>query len=244
LSDIFEEVEEEYRRERLVSGIRKGWPWALGALVLALGGIGFAQWYGDHTLQQRRAFSDRFIEAQELVKEAKWAEAQTRLTELLKEAPQAYLAPLHFERAAAFLGQNKPEDALAALESAAATAKTALLRDLARLQGGYIAADLPGTRAELAAKLDPLIKEGGGMGLLAREILALEDIEAGDAAAARQAFDYINLQIEAPPNLRQRAQTWLAVLPAPQTPPSAEPAADTASEPAGAALATSGSATP
>lgn len=226
MSDIFEEVEEDYRRERLVTTIRKGWPWALGALALLLAGVWFAQWYGQHSLQQRRVFSEKFVEAQALVEADQWAEAETKLAELLKQAPKDYIAPLHMERAAVFIGQEKTDAALAAFDAASASADTPLLKNLARLQAAYVSADLPGTtRATLTTRLQPLISAGGPMGLLAREILALEDAEAGNVAAARKAYEYINLQLEAPPNLRQRAQTMLALLPEPEN-------AAAASEPA------------
>lgn len=213
MTDIFQEAEEDHRREQLVQGIRKGWPWALGLLLIVLAAVGFFEWRQGDSLKQRRAFSDQFVEAQKLVKDAKWVEADKKLSQLLRGAPADYRAPLHLERAAVFLGQNKPDAALAALNEAAAAADTRLLKDLALLKAGYVASELPGARREaLASQLAPLIKSGGAMGLLARDIIAQKDFAAGDLAAAKKAYEFLNLQIDTPPNLRQRAQTMLALL--------------------------------
>lgn len=212
MTDIFQEVEEEFRSERLVATIRRRWPYAAGAVALLLAGVFGAQQWSTKAAAARQVFSDRFVEAQNLVAARQWDEAETALNGLLKGAPEGYIAPIHMERAAVFLGEQEPAKAITALESAAATAKDPLLADLARLKASYVALASEEDGAALQARLEPLIQGGGGLGLMAREIAGLLALKTRDFKAAREHFEFISLQVDGPPNLRQRAQTMVALI--------------------------------
>lgn len=238
MTDIFQEVEEEYRTERLVTTIRRRWPYAAGALALLLAGVYGAQQWSTQSAAARQVFSDRFVEAQNLVSTQQWDKAETALNGLLKSAPEGYIAPIHMERAAVFLGEQDSAKAIQALESAAATAKDPLLADLARLKASYVALASEEAGTALRARLEPLIQRGGGLGLMAREIAGLLALKTRDLKTAREQFEYISLQVDGPPNLRQRAQTMVALInqqEAATTPAAPQPGAAPAAEASGAA---------
>lgn len=236
MTDIFQEVEEEHRSERLVSGIQRWWPYGLGAVALLLAAVYGAQQWSAQASAARQAFSDRFVEAQNLVAAGQFDKAQTDLDALLKDAPESYIAPIHMERAAAFLAQSKTAEALEALTAATATSEDPLLEDLARLKASYVALSNNEAAPALKARLQPIIDRGGGLGLMAREIVGLSALKASDLPAAKEQFEYISIQLDSPPNLRQRAQTMLALLErqtAAAAPPAAPAAPSQNAEPAG-----------
>lgn len=193
MTDIFEEVEEDIRRERLVKLIRRVWPYALGGVLLLLAGIWGAQAYMAAQAQARRDFSDQFIAAQELISNGEWDQAESRVVELLKQAPAAYRAPLHMERAAAFIGRKEYPKALEALDAAIASSKSPALSDMARLVALYIASEIENP-ATFDARLEPLLDHPGQFGLLAREVAATRAYQAGDLQAAREHLDIIEFR--------------------------------------------------
>jgi hypothetical protein len=212
VSELFDEVDEEVRRDQL----KKLWNRysihiVAGALLIvaAVGG-----WRGYQYLEAQKAAEagSAFDAALDLSEQNKHAEAEAAFNKLAATAPSGYrmLARL---RAAAELATRDPQagakmyDEIAADRSVGATEQ-----DLARIRAAGLlleTASYPGMlqRLESAAKPDATFRH------TARELLALSAWRANDTAAARQWLDMIANDGETPSGLRSRAEALQALLP-------------------------------
>jgi hypothetical protein len=205
MSDIFQEVEEDVRRERLQALWNKYSPLVLTVAVLIV--LAVAGWRGWEWWQQRQAEAAgvKFEAALRLVEEGKATEADEALAKLEAEAPGGYALLSRFARAGALAKADKAA-AVREFDALAADTKVpGLFRDLAQIRAGLILVDTA-PYAEIKARLEPLAAPEGAFRHSARELLALSAWKAGDRDAARQWADNIIGDLAAPSNLRTRGQ--------------------------------------
>jgi hypothetical protein len=107
---------------------------------------------------------------------------------------------------------NDPAAIEAHLKKAAATDK-GVLGDLSILKLGYLKADTS-TLPELEATLKPLVDKEGQVALLAKELIAAKALAVGDVDRARDIFETLSVDLNAPQAMRQRVTQVLATLPA------------------------------
>lgn len=211
MADIFHEVDEEVRRERL----QKLWDRysiyiiALAVLfVAAIGGWRGYEWWQE---KQAAAAGARFEEALALSEQDKHAEAEAAFEKIAADAPQGYRVLARF-RAAAELAQTKPADAVKAYDAIAADATLSqTLRDLAALRAGMLLIDTA-PLSEIQQRLNPLAEASRSFRASAREMLALSAWRNNDLPAAR---DYINMMAsdaETPPGARARAELLASLI--------------------------------
>lgn len=230
MSDVFEEVEETMRRERLVKALRRFGPWLVALFVLALASVFGWQQYQAWEERERQTFSDRYIAAQDVLRGQDFAAAEAALSELTADAPGGYQAALAHDRAALLQRQQgKLQEAADAYLQAAELSPAPTFADLARLRAAYLLVDLDKAKAE--TEIERLIAGGGPWALLARELRAVEAYAAGDFAKAREDYEFIQLGgLDSPPGLRRRAELALSILgPTPaqaEEPPAAAPTAE------------------
>jgi hypothetical protein len=211
VADIFHEVDEEVRRERL----QKLWDrYGIYVIVLAVLFVtGVAVWRGYEWWQAKKAAAAgaAFEAALSLSDEGKHAEAEAAFAKVAAEAPAGYriLARL---RAAAELAQVKPGDAVKAYDELAAdNSLGATLRDLAAVRAGMLMVDTA-PLAELQRRLDPISEPGRTFRHSARELLALSAWRNHDFTAARRYIDMIANDAESPPGSRARAEVLSALI--------------------------------
>jgi len=210
LSDIFREVDEEVRRERL----QQLWERhsnliiALALLVvLAVGGWrGYQWWDGQKAAESGAAFEA----AAALVDENKPADAQAAFAKLATDGTSGYRTLARFREAAALVKTDsaaavKAYDALAA-DSGIGRA----LQDAAAVRAGLILVDTA-PLAELTTRLEPLTTADRPFRHIARELLALSAYKAGDTAAAQKWFDLIATDTDTPAGTRQRMEVLMTL---------------------------------
>jgi hypothetical protein len=210
LSDIFREVDEEVRRERL----QQLWERhgnlivALALLiVLAVGGWRGYDWWEDRKATESGA---AFEAAVALAESGKQDEAQAAFSKLAREGSSGYRILARF-REAAELAKADPAAAVKAYDSLAAESGVGRsLQDLAVIRAGLILVDTA-TPAELATRLEPLTASDRPFRHAARELLALGAWRAGDAAAAKRWFDLIAADVETPAGTRQRIEVLMTL---------------------------------
>ena len=210
MSDIFREVDEEVRRERL----QQLWERhgnlivALALLiVLAVGGWRGYDWWEDRKATESGA---AFEAAVALAESGKQDEAQAAFSKLAREGSSGYRILARF-REAAELAKADPAAAVKAYDSLAAESGVGRsLQDLAVIRAGLILVDTA-TPAELATRLEPLTASDRPFRHAARELLALGAWRAGDAAAAKRWFDLIATDLETPAGTRQRIEVLMTL---------------------------------
>jgi hypothetical protein len=227
VSDIFEEVEERLREDKLQTWVRKYGLVALGVAVGAVILVGLASAYEAWREQNNQSIGERFAAIQLQVENDPAAAVQA-LTEFEKSAHGGYKSLAEMERAGALQAQGDTAGALAAFDKAAQLANDPVVRQAAQLRAAYIAAETENFAA-IEGRLQPIIEARGPMSYLARELLGVEAYEAHQTERARQEFSYLETAFEAPAGVRQRAGSFLQVLgrapeattPAPASPPPA-----------------------
>jgi hypothetical protein len=224
-SDSFiQEVDEGLRQDRLLALAKRYGPWLIGVFAVFIVGIGGWQFWRAQSLNAARAQSDAYMAAQALAREGNFEAAKAEFERLSNEGPRSYRVLARMDHAAVLAVEGDLEAALAEFDAAARAANDPIMRQTAQLRAAYIVAETQDFAA-LQARLQPLIDANTRLSYLARELLAIEAWEAGQADLARDTLENLTLAFDAPEAVRQRAQMALSVIgPAPTS--SADGAAD------------------
>jgi hypothetical protein len=205
VSDIFQEVDEEVRREKLAQiWERYGNLIVAVALVIVLavaGWRGYEYWDSQKAGESGAAFEA----AVALAEGGKQAEAQAAFAKIAADGSSGYRVLARF-REAAELAKTDREAAVKVYDALAADAGLGRpLQDLAVVRAGLILVDTA-SLADLTTRLEPLTARDRTFRHTARELLAIGAWRTGDGAAAKKWFDLIAADIETPAGTRQRIE--------------------------------------
>ena len=212
MSELFDEVDEEVRREQL----KKLWDrysiFIVAGALLIIAGVG--GWRGYQYFEAKKAAEagGAFDKAVELSDANKHAEAEAAFNELAARAPSGYrmLARL---RAAAEVASRDPKAAAKLYDDIAADRSVgAEQQDLARIRAAGLLVD-SAAYSEMLQRLESSTGPEATFRHTARELLALSAWRTNDTAAARKWLDLIANDGETPPSLRSRAEALQALLP-------------------------------
>jgi hypothetical protein len=211
VSDIFQEVDEEVRREQLQKLWERYQNYVIAGIALIL--IAVAGWRGYEWWEAKKAAEagSAFEAAVTLANEGKHAEADAAFGKVAVEGTSGYRS-LARMRQAAEIAQTDAKAAVAIYEKIAEDKSVGTdLRDLAGVRAGELLIDA-GSFGGARARLEPLIGEGRPYRYTARELLALAAWRAGDVAAAKRWFDLIVTDISTPPSSRSRVEMLAALV--------------------------------
>jgi hypothetical protein len=212
VSELFDEVDEDVRREQL----KKLWDKysihivAMALLVIAaVGG-----WRGYQYLEAKKAAeaSVAFNKAVDLSDQNKHAEAEAAFNSLAATAPSGYrlLARL---RAASEVASRDPQAAVKLYDDIAADRGVAALdQELARVRAAQLLVD-KSPYPDLLTRLQSETESTATFRHTARELLALSAWRANDMTSARKWLDMIANDSETPPGMRSRAEALQGLLP-------------------------------
>jgi hypothetical protein len=212
VSELFDEVDEEVRREQL----KKLWDrysiYIIAAAILIVAAVG--GWRGYQYLQAQKAAEAgaAFNTAIELSEQGKHAEAEAAFDKLAGTAPFGYrmLARL---RAAAEVATRDPKAGAKLYDEIAADRSVGTeQQDLARVRAAALVLDTE-TYPNMLQRLDASTKPDATFRHTARELLALSAWRANDTTAARQWLEMIANDSETPSAMRQRTEALQALLP-------------------------------
>jgi hypothetical protein len=212
VSDIFDEVDEEVRREQF----KKLWE-RYGNLFIALAVLvvlGVAAWRGYDYWRTKQAeqFGAQFNAAATLAADGKHDEAEKAFAAIADKGTTGYRA-LAKLREAAEIEKRDPKAAVAAYDDVAHNSSVGQpLQDFAALRAGMLLAD-SAPLADVDRRLAPLATGTGPFRHSAREVLAVAAWKAGDIAAMRKWVKMVNDDSETPPSLRQRVDILTAITP-------------------------------
>jgi len=205
VTDIFQEVDEEVRREQLKKLWERYGGYLIAACIAAVIGIG--AWRGYEWWQAKQAAQSgaAFEEAVTLAESGKHQEAAAAFAKLSADGTSGYrvLARL---REAAELAPTDRKAAVAAYDAITTDNRVGqVIQDLASVRAGLLLVDSAPyaeilRRLELAAGADRAFRHS------AREILALSAWKAGDISAARRWTETIISDPQTPPGQRSRAE--------------------------------------
>jgi hypothetical protein len=208
MADIFNEIEEDLRRERMERLWKRFAPLVIGVAVLIVLGVSGWRAWDWYSAKQAAEAGSRFEAAILLADEGKHAEAQTALDALAKDSPAGYALLARFRAASELAATDKVAAAARFEEIAQDISVPSLLRDLARIRAALNLLDT-GSQADVASRVEPLTVAGNSWRHSAREILALAAWKAGNLADTRRWADELIIDAETPPGSRARGQLLL-----------------------------------
>lgn len=233
MTDIFHEIEEDLRRDRL----RKLWDRfggliiaaAVLAIVAAAGWSGYKYWRH----QQAVAASAAFQSAITLYDAGKFQDAEAAFGAIAKDGPAGYRTLSLFRGAAAAAARDKAAG-VAAFDAIGADGRLPqLVRELALLRAALILADIAGL-PEVQQRAGAIAAGTGPLRHSARETLAMAQLKAGDLTAANKTATDMTSDSETPSGVRSRAELirrlTAGAAPAPEAPPAAPAAPGTATQ--------------
>jgi hypothetical protein len=212
VSDIFDEVDEEVRREQLKKLWERYHNYIIAgavAIVLAVGAWrGYQYWQARLAAEAGAAYDA----ADQLAAQGKHDEAETAFAKLATDSTAGYrlLAQL---REAAEMAERDPKAAVAAYDRIAGeTTGQPLVSGLATIRAALLLVDTA-PLSEMTQRLDAATQPNSPYRHTARELLALSAWRNHDLTAARRWIDAAKGDPEAPPNLRSRMDMLAALLP-------------------------------
>lgn len=212
MSDIFNEVERDLRREQL----KKLWE-RFGIALIAVAVLivaGTAGWRGYIAWQDSKAdeSGDLFVSALELAQAEDHAGAATALASLAESGPSGYRLLARFRAASEYAQAGDRAAGIAAFDAIAADSSVpTLYQNLARVRAGYLALD-DADRAAVDQRVGALAAGDGPWRQAAREIAGLAAYSAGDLQAAEEKFRQIADDRSASGEFQNRAQLMLSLI--------------------------------
>lgn len=209
MSDIFREVEEEVRRERLEKLWKQYGDYAIaGVAAIVIAVAGYQLWLRYEASRQAEASAE--YDAAVQLAGTNPAEAVGKFEDLSKKAPAGYATLAKFAEADVLLVTGERDKALAIYRSLGNDGND-LISAAARLRAAWaIAAFAPRTTIENLVA--PLADPGSQWRFLAKEVLAYADYRSGDTAKAEQEYRSIADAPDATATLRERAKSMAALI--------------------------------
>jgi hypothetical protein len=208
--DVFGEVDEQIRSDRLHTLVQRAWPYFLGAMVAAVLAVVAVWGVGQYRIAQSAKASQAYNDALETEQKGDVAKAYDQFG-ALANGSGAYAALSLMQQAGIRLNQNKPADATALLDKAAKAASSPMLADAASLKAAYLLLDTA-PLAQMVDRLTPLAKPERPYHAQAREALAMARVAAGQLKEARSDLVALGLLSDTPESMRQRAQAVVALI--------------------------------
>lgn len=213
MSDVFQEVDEELKKQRLDKALR-----AYGPVVAVVAIIGFASYAGymfwQNQIQARAdAAGQQLILGMEALGSGSQEAAAAIFAGIEDSAPGAYPSFARFNEASALRQAGDTASALAIYDAIVENSNTpASFRDLARFYGGLTALDNSSTTMEdIEARLSPVAEGDGPWRFHAREMLGFAAYRTGDLPAAAAHYQRLTDDPDTPVGVAARAAEMLAL---------------------------------
>ncbi|MEO1198833.1 MAG: tetratricopeptide repeat protein [Pseudomonadota bacterium] len=208
MSDIFREVEEDLRQERVKRFWRRyGWIVGGAALVVVLGVAGY-RLYDWYQTRQAALAGDAFFEAVEFARVGDHQAAADAFGALADRGGRMETLA-RFRAASARASAGDLEGAIADYDAVAADPDAEeLIRQAAAIRAAYLLIDTASAE-EIGARIGDQTEEGSAFRNAAHEVIGANAYRLGDLAAARAAYAELASDFGAPADMRQRAERML-----------------------------------
>lgn len=210
MADIFHEVDEEVRREKLKKLWERYGTYFMALALLVVIAIGGWRAYDYWQAQKAAEAGALFETALNLAEQGKQQEAEAAFGRIADDGTRGYRVVARL-REAASIAQRDKKAAVAAYDAIASDAGVdQKLRDLAAVRAGVILVD-NAALDEMQRRLEPLTAAQRVYRHSARELLALSAWRARDVQATRRWSELIVTDAETPAGMRARVEALLAL---------------------------------
>jgi hypothetical protein len=210
VSDIFREVEEEVRQERLQKWWKKYGDYVIAgvsAVVIVVAGWKLWQHYEQ---QQRQKASSQYEAALQMSAAGQNDLAGQAFAQIAKKSPSGYAVLSQLAQADELLASGRTNDAVALYMKLAEKDKAGL-GQVARMRAAWAQADALSTDA-LRNLLAPLNDGKSQWRFMAQELLAYRVYKDGKTDQALKEYKALAAATAAPATLRQRAQAMATLI--------------------------------
>lgn len=210
MTDIFQEVEEDVRRERFEKLWKQYGDYIIaGVAAIAVAVAGFQLWTKYETRKRLEA-SQTFMRAQAAADQGDFQGATQNFGQLAKSGPSGYATVATFSQANNQLAAGKKSEALAIYKSLAAK-DSSPIGSAARIRAAWIMVETD-QKADLEAWLAPLNAQTNAWHYMAQEVLAYADYRAGALDAAQREYQALGTEKDAPNGVRARSTAMATFL--------------------------------
>lgn len=209
--NIFREVDEELRSDRMRALWRRFAPFVIGAAVAVVAIVAINEGWTWYHRNNAASSSDELYAAFELIDGGDLAAAQTQLNTLIADGSGSYPVLAQFRKAGVLATEGKTAEAVAAYDALSNSLSNTRLRELALVLGGTLMVDA-GSLADVESRVSSIAAEGSPLRNAAREALGLAQYKAGDFAAAQASFEAVINDPLSQSTVRNRMGYYLAQL--------------------------------
>jgi len=210
LVDIFQEVDEEVRRERLKQLWDRYGTYAVALALVIVVAVGAWRAYDWWQAKKAAESGAAFEAAMALAEQNKHADAEAAFAKISTDGTAGYRAIAGL-REAEQTALGDPSAAIKAYDALAADSSIGrVLQSYAAVRAGLILVD-SAPYSEMQARLEPLTGNDNAFRHTARELLALSAWRAGDRTSERHWLDLILNDPETPTGLRSRVDVLMAL---------------------------------
>ena len=214
MSDIFQEVDEDLRREHYARLWKRYGIYVIaGCLLIVLVAAAVVGWrsWRDHESRKASLAYQAIVHAGEEDATVLTLDDAAKLEAAEKALPRGYRLLADMERAASYVAAKKFSDAIALYERIADDgAAPKQLREVAAIKSAYLQAEAL-TLDQMKARVGALAVAENGFRFSANELLGYAAYRTGDYKSARDYYQAIVSDADAPQSLRQRAQDMLGL---------------------------------
>ncbi len=212
MTDIFQEVDEEVRRDKAAEFWKKYQNLIIaGAVLIVLAAAGIRYWQYERE-KAAEAAGDQFQAAIAAFDAGKPSEAFGGLARIAAQAPGGYRVLAEMTEAGA-KASTDPTGSIAAFQAIAGNASVdPLFRDAAKLRAAFVELNVPGQSAAGTADLTTLAGADGPYHRLARLTLGALAISRGDYDDAGKELDDVLGDPDVSPTERALAERWLGLV--------------------------------
>ena len=205
MADIFQEVDEEVRREQLKKLWDRYGTLIVAACVLVVVGVGAWRGYGYWQTKRAGETGLAFEQAVKLAEVGKHQEAKAAFAKIATDGTAGYRAIARL-REASELAQTDKKAAVSAYDVLAADKSAGqAFQDLAAVRAGLLLVD-DTPYSQMQQRLEPLTAADRTYRHSARELLAFSAWKSGDMTTAKKWTDMMMTDPQTPSGTRNRAE--------------------------------------
>lgn len=211
-SDIFREVDEDFRREQY----KKIWDrygiYIMAAAIAVIGIVAGYQYWSYRANTIAASSGTEFMKAESLEDSGKKAEASEAFSALVNDGPAGYRTLSQFRLASGHAADGKIDDAIKIYDGLISDSNVEeTLRDFAKIQAAMLLIN-KGDHGQIVQRVGSLADGTGPWRHSAQELLGLSSYGIGNKADAEKYYSKLVRDPAAPQSLRQRAEMMLSLL--------------------------------
>lgn len=211
MSDIFNEVDEELRRDQVEGLFRRYLPHMIALALVVVAGVAGREAWNWYQVQRETKEANTYAAASQLLKDGKGKQALAAFEQIAKSGPEGYANMALLQAAGSALSSGETANAVSLYKQAAQKMDDPLFKDLATIKAVMIQYDSL-KFDELEKELDEASQPGRPYRALARELIASKALSVGKLDRARSEYKSLEQSLDTSSGVLQRAQTVLALM--------------------------------